>query len=114
MAEHLRDHAEATRLLIDDVSTDTFDSVVVASRLVHAGAYSGCTIISDGYHLPRIALMFRILGVSAEVGPVAAGRHGAPLGYWLWMRVREAVATPYDALITLVRRPRLLREFNRP
>lgn len=111
MVEHLRDHVAPTRLLIDEVSTDTFDSVVAAARLVHAKAYSGCTIISDSYHLPRIALMFRILGVSAKAGPIATGRQGAPVRHWLWMRIREAMATPYDAAITLVKRRALLETF---
>lgn len=111
MADQLRDHVATSRLLLDEASTDTFDSVVAAARLVHAGAYSACTVVSDGYHLPRIALMFRILGVTTEPGPVAPGRGGAPLRHWLWMRVREAAATPYDAAITLMRRRALIAAF---
>lgn len=111
MADHLRDHVAPTRLLIDEASTDTFDSVVAAARLVHAGEYFACTIISDSYHVARIALMFRILRVSAETGPINSGRGRTPLRHWLWMRAREAVATPYDAAITLIQRRALLATF---
>lgn len=112
MAERLSPHVASERLLLDEASTDTFDSVVAASRFIHAGGYNACTIVSDSYHIPRIALMFRILSVPAQAGPISRGRGSTSLRHWLWMRARETVATPFDAAITIVRRRRLLENFR--
>jgi len=113
MAARLAGHVEDHRIILDEESTDTLESVIAAARYVHSRRYSGCTLVSDAYHLPRIALMFRILGVPISLGPVE-GRSGAPLRHWIYMRARETAALPYDAAITLLRRQSLLAEIRRP
>ncbi|MFC3069540.1 YdcF family protein [Phenylobacterium soli] len=100
------------RLVLDEASLDTLQSVVATARFVRARSLAGCVVCSDRYHLPRIRLMLGALGVATQVGPVAPGRGGAPLAHWTRMRLRESVAIPYDLGIVLTRRRRLLAEIG--
>ena len=101
------------RLLLDEESRDTFQSVIVTVRLARAQRLDRCIVCSDRYHIPRIRLMLGVLGFATTVGPTAPGRAGTPLRYWLGMRLREAVAIPYDLIVVLVRGRRLLARLER-
>jgi len=97
------------RLTLDEASRDTLQSVVAAARFVRRGELDGCVVCSDRYHIPRIRLLLRVLGVRTEAGPTAPGLAGARLYYGLKMHLREALAIPYDLAIVLVRRAELIR-----
>lgn len=101
---------DPARLVLDEASRDTLQSAVAAAQFVRAHGLAGCVVCSDRYHVPRIRLLLRALGVPTTPGPVAPGRGGATLRHWTGMRLREAVAIPYDLAIVLVRRGRLIRE----
>ncbi|MDE2486663.1 MAG: YdcF family protein [Alphaproteobacteria bacterium] len=96
------------RLVLDEASADTLQSVVAAAAFVRARSLSGCVICSDRYHITRIRLLLGALGVASAPGPLRPGRAGASLRHWTRMRLREALATPYDLAIVLARRPALL------
>lgn len=96
------------RLILDEASADTLDSVVAAARLVRERRLAGCVVCSDRYHLPRIRLLMTALGVRTVSGPLARGRAGTSLRHWTRMRLRESLAIPYDLAIVLARRRRLL------
>jgi vancomycin permeability regulator SanA len=97
------------RLTLDETSLDTLQSVVAAARFVRQGGLDGCVICSDRYHIPRIRLLLAVLGVPTVAGPTAPGLAGTRLDYRLKMRLREALAIPYDLAIVLARRAELIR-----
>lgn len=98
------------RIVLDEVSTDTLQNVTAAARFIRAEGLSGAVACSDGYHLPRIRMLFGTLGIVARPGPIPPGPAGAPLAYWLRMSLREAAAYPYDLAVALARRRELLTE----
>ena len=109
MRDLLRDAGlSEARIVLDEVSRDTLQSVVAAARYAHAHRIPDCIVCSDTYHLARIQVMFALLGVRAAAGPVRSGRAEAGTAYWIKMWLREAVALPYDAAIVLARRRALM------
>ncbi|THD77483.1 MAG: YdcF family protein [Phenylobacterium sp.] len=109
MAETLVRRGVATsRLVLDEASLDTLQSVIAAARFVRRHGLDGCIVCSDRYHIPRIRLLLGALGVASAPGPLASGRAGVGWRPWAWMRLREAAAIPYDLAIVLVRRRALL------
>ena len=103
----LRRGVAADRLVLDEASLDTLQSVIAAAGFVHRRGLDGAIVCSDRYHLPRIRLMLAVLGIATVPGPTARGLGGTRLAYWLRMYLREALAIPYDLGIVLARR----REF---
>ena len=105
MARTLADHGVAPgRLILDEDSLDTLQSVVATARLVRRAGLEGAVVCSDRYHLPRIRLMLAVLGVRTKAGPTTPGLQGTRVRYWIRMHLREAVAIPYDLAIVLARR----------
>jgi uncharacterized SAM-binding protein YcdF (DUF218 family) len=108
MGRTLADHGVAPgRLILDEDSPDTLQSVVATARLVRRAGLEGAVVCSDRYHLPRIRLMLAVLGVRTKAGPTTPGLQGTRVRYWIRMHLREAVAIPYDLAIVLARRRRL-------
>ena len=95
------------RLVLDETSLDTLQSVIAAARFVRQGRRDGAVVCSDRYHLPRIRLMLGALGVATVAGPTKRGLERTRRRYWIRMHLREALAIPYDLGIVLARR----REF---
>ncbi|HEY2356584.1 MAG TPA: YdcF family protein [Phenylobacterium sp.] len=94
----------AERLVLDEASLDTLQSVVAAARFVRERALDGCVVCSDRYHIPRIRMLLAALGVRSIGGPTAPGLGGTRPYYWAKMHLREALAIPYDLAIVLARR----------
>jgi len=92
------------RLVLDEASLDTLQSVIAAARFIGEAGVDGCVICSDRYHIPRIRLLLAALGVRSVAGPTASGLQGTRLYYWIKMHLREALAIPYDLAIVLARR----------
>ncbi|WP_309091865.1 YdcF family protein [Phenylobacterium sp.] len=106
----LADGVAPERLIADEASLDTLDSVVVASRWSRRLDAGGVIVCSDAYHVPRIRLMLGLLGVESAAGPRLPGRGGSSLTHWTKMSLREGLAIPYDLAILLVRRRKLAAE----
>jgi len=96
----------AGRLVADEASLDTLQSVAVTARMARAQACPFVVACSDGYHLPRIRLMLAVLGVRSVAGP-SEGPRGDPL-HRLGMALREIPAIPYDVALVAAQRKRLL------
>jgi vancomycin permeability regulator SanA len=95
----------AHRLILDEDSLDTFDSVVaVVAKAGELGLHD-VVVISDGYHLPRIRLMLGLFGVRTRAGPC---RERPALANLLRMSLREALAIPYDLALVVMRRRKIL------
>src|SRR5579862_1263616 len=82
----------ADRIVLDEESLDTLQSVVAAARFVHRQGLDGCVACSDSYHLPRIRALFAALGVATAAGLTDRGPSGTRAYYWAKMHLREAVA----------------------
>ena len=95
------------RLVLDEASRDTLQSVLAVTEFLKARGLARCIVCSDAYHLPRIRLMLALLGVRTEAGPALRGPAGS-MPYWLRMVAREALAIPYDAALVLAKRRRFL------
>lgn len=98
------------RLIADEESLDTLQSVVAAGRWRRKLEASQVIVCSDVYHVPRIRLMLRALGVPSAAGPRLPGRGGSSLAHWTRMTLREGLAIPYDLAIVLAQRRRLAAE----
>lgn len=94
------------RLIPDEESLDTLQTVAVAGRLARARGGAPIVAVSDAYHLPRIGLMFRTLGVAAR--PWRAPPPDSDLGHHVRMALREIPAIPYDVALVAAQRRRLL------
>ena len=94
------------RLVPDEESLDTLQSVAVAARRARARRSPFVVACSDGYHLPRIRLMLAVLGVRSVAGPRGGPRGGA--WHRLRMRLREIPAIPYDVALVAAQKRRLL------
>lgn len=94
------------RLILDEASRDTLQSVVVTVGLTKARD-ARVILCSDDYHLSRIRLMLAVLGVATTRGPVPRGRGRASWRHWITMSLREMAAIPYDLAIVLARRGQL-------
>jgi vancomycin permeability regulator SanA len=113
MARVLRGQGVAAdRLVLDEASLDTLQSVIAAARYVRRSGRDGLIVCSDGYHQPRIRLMLSVLGVATEAGPTARGLAGGRLSTWLRMSAREALAIPYDVAIVIARRREFLGKIS--
>jgi vancomycin permeability regulator SanA len=91
------------RVVLDEASLDTLQSVVAAARFIHAQGLDGAVVCTDDYHQPRCRLLFALMGVRTRGGPIDRGLPGTRRRYWLKMRLREVLALPYDAAIVLAR-----------
>jgi uncharacterized SAM-binding protein YcdF (DUF218 family) len=97
------------RLTLDQDSRDTLQNVVAAARFIRTSGLEGAVICTDVYHAPRVAMLFRVLGVSSERGPLACGRGTTSLAHWSFMTLREVAAYAYDFAV-IMHRARELRE----
>ncbi len=86
---------DPARIALDEQSRDTMENVAAAAAFIRAEGLEGAVVCSDGYHLPRIRMLFRAAGVVSRAGPVDHGGAG-PRGHRLRMVAREGLAYPYD------------------
>lgn len=82
-----------SRLHADEASTDTLQTVRAAVRFMRAHGYHRCLSCTDGYHQPRVRMLFRLYGVRCR--PIRLPHRG-PSRLRLKQRFREAAAIPYD------------------
>jgi uncharacterized SAM-binding protein YcdF (DUF218 family) len=101
IATGLRSSVPPAQLVLDEISKDTLQSVTAAVRFARANGVSRCIVCTDGYHLPRVTLLFWLLGVSCKA-PASKLRPAGRLRYRLWMRFREIVAIPHDVVTILL------------
>jgi uncharacterized SAM-binding protein YcdF (DUF218 family) len=93
MADLLSGAVSAERLILDEVSADTLQTVRAAAAHARAHHYATVLTCTDGYHQPRVGMLFRLLGFASR--PVRLGVRGPkPLRLKMWLR--EGAALPYD------------------
>lgn len=94
----------ADRLVLDEASLDTLQTVVAAARHVRAHGLAGVVVCTDSYHTPRTRLCFQVLGIDSADGSVQAGPRQMGWGAWWRMRLREIPAIAYDGLLAVTKR----------
>jgi vancomycin permeability regulator SanA len=94
----------AERLVLDEDSLDTLQTVVAATRFIRAHELPGAIVCTDSYHTPRTRLIFAALGVSTLDGSVKAGPRQMGWPACIRMRLREIPAIPYDGVLALTKR----------
>lgn len=60
------------KIISESRSETTFESVEAVARLLRARGAKNCVVVSDGFHLYRIKLMFQALGIVAFGSPAPA------------------------------------------
>jgi uncharacterized SAM-binding protein YcdF (DUF218 family) len=93
-------------IIVDARSLDTLQSVVNCVALIAPLDATDVIVCTDGYHLPRCRILFRLAGLETQAAPVAADLDTVSwprrIFYWL----REVVALPFDVILLLGRRYR--------
>ncbi len=91
------------RLILDEESRDTLQTVVAACRFLHSNGLRRAVVCTDAYHGPRTRMLFAMLGASAVSAPSPRRPDGSP---WSWrrMHIRECLAYPYDLAVVVARR----------
>ena len=81
------------KILADASSLTTYQSVKAVTRLLRQRQEHSCIAVSDGFHLYRIKLMFRSLGITAYPSPVPQSPIEADSHLRTLYSVREMVNT---------------------
>lgn len=98
---------EADRIVLEDQAHDTLSSIYRCKEILDGRADVGRVIVcSSPYHNPRCRLLFRMLGVPAEIDRMPADRPHLGTVKWLYYIVRELPAIAWDALLLLIDRAR--------
>jgi uncharacterized SAM-binding protein YcdF (DUF218 family) len=98
------------RIIVESCARDTLESVRLCHQILTARRdVRRVVCCTSTYHQHRCALLFRLLGYRTVMPAMPAG-HGRvrTMQYLRWI-AKEALATPYDALLLVGR-----RAFGRP
>lgn len=93
MAALLAPQLGADRLHLDEDSVDTLQSVRAAARFMRARGLRRCWSCTDGYHQPRVRMLFALYGIRARAIPFTIRGTRRAVAR---MHAREALALPYD------------------
>jgi uncharacterized SAM-binding protein YcdF (DUF218 family) len=91
-------------ILLEDQARDTLDSIEFCHAIL-----VGCDDVevvvpcTSTYHIPRCALLFRMLGYAIRIPPMPSDQPHLPWPKRLIYVIKECVAVPYDALLLSVR-----------
>jgi uncharacterized SAM-binding protein YcdF (DUF218 family) len=95
MADMLEGAVSAERLILDEVSRDTLQTVQAAAAWHRQHGYAAIQVGTDAYHQPRVRMLFLLLGLKTRpVAMVARGPRRLQARMW----ARELAAIPYDAV----------------
>lgn len=84
-------------VVVEGASHTTFENARFSIVLMRARGLSQALVVTDGYHLLRAVMTFRILGMEAT-GSGPRGLAGTPVPKRVYALLREAVALPFYLL----------------
>ena len=88
------------RIIVEQNSRDTLQSVVNCTRLIRSlGRPRSVIVCTDRYHLTRCRLLFRLAGIETEYAKMPNPRADAGLWRSLYYYLREAAAVPWDVFL---------------
>lgn len=100
----MRDGIPKHDILLEDQARSTLDSVefcdAILVRCTDVEAVVPCT---SPYHIPRCALLFRLLGYKIQIASMPGDLPDLPLTKWLSYVIKEFAALPFDVLLLLLR-----------
>jgi uncharacterized SAM-binding protein YcdF (DUF218 family) len=89
---------------------DTLQSIRNCHRLLRQAGDVDCVVpCTSRYHIPRCALLLRLLDWTIRTVPMPGDSGALPWRKLIWYYGKELIALPYDALLLLVERRALLR-----
>jgi uncharacterized SAM-binding protein YcdF (DUF218 family) len=95
MARLLEGAVSVDRLILDEVSSDTLQTVLAAAAYDRQHRYAHIQTCTDAYHQPRVRMLFRMMGFKTHpVQIIARGPKRLQAKMWF----RELAAIPYDAI----------------
>lgn len=95
----------AERILVEPHGRDTLDSVRLCDAMLRErGDAARILVCTSRFHQPRCALLLRLLGYAVLTPDMPDSSAGLGRARYARMLLKEAVATPYDALLLLGRR----------
>jgi uncharacterized SAM-binding protein YcdF (DUF218 family) len=100
----MRDGIGQQDILLEDRARDTLDSIELCDAIL-----AKCTDVevvvpcTSTYHIPRCAMLLRMLGYTIRIAPMPADQPHLSLPKWLFYVIKECVALPYDALVLFLR-----------
>ncbi len=97
---------DPARLILDEASRDTLQTVLRATRLWRKEGLGTVYVCTDRYHIPRCRMLFRLAGVPTRAVPTPPEREDVPREQRRWNHFREAAAIPYDFVAMLFTRDR--------
>ncbi len=95
MARLIDTAIDPARVHCDETSSDTLQSVRAAAAFMRERGHIIAIACTDRYHQPRVRMLFALAGVRCR--GLAMG-HVGNAAYLRWMRLREAIAIPYDLI----------------
>lgn len=88
------------RILIEDKARDTLESVLLCDRLLSGrGDVARIVPCTSRYHIPRCALLLRMLGYPVQAGRMPSDRPQVAHRQLALYVLKECIATPYDAFL---------------
>jgi vancomycin permeability regulator SanA len=94
-----------SRLVVEDAAHNTRSSAIYCAAILRARPdLSPVLVCSDRFHQARCVLLLRACGVMARAAAMPDERTAMRRQVWLFYRLRELAAIPYDALMITLRR----------
>jgi vancomycin permeability regulator SanA len=95
---------EDARILVEDAAHNTRSSAINCAAILRAQpALAPVLVCSDRFHQARCVLLLRACGIPARAAPMPDERAAMRPQVWLFYRLREFAAIPYDALMIALR-----------
>ena len=96
---------DAERVIPETRGHDTLESVRLCDEILRKrGDCRSVAVCTSPFHQPRCALLFSMLGYRVETPPMPLDRGRLLVRRHAQYILKEIVATPYDALLLLLRR----------
>ncbi len=92
---------DPARLILDEASRDTLQTVLAATRFRRKEGLGTVYVCTDRYHIPRCRMLFRMVGVPTRAVATPPEREDVPRAQRRRNHLREAAAIPYDAVAML-------------
>lgn len=94
-----------SRIIVEDAAQNTRASAILCAAILRAHpGLSPVLVCSDRFHQARCVMLLRACGIAARAAPMANERATMRWQLWLFYRLRELAALPYDALMIAFRR----------
>jgi uncharacterized SAM-binding protein YcdF (DUF218 family) len=98
---------DPSRIILESEADDTLSSIYFCKSILDTRRDVERVIVcSSPYHNPRCAILFRLVGIPAEIGEMPGDRPHLGWGKWLYFVAREFPATAWDIALVLSARLR--------